>query len=219
MKYDALLSRSILLEAVQQSKSYSQCMQILQAQITGIRPGGGLRKAIYAKCIEFHIDTSHFTGQLWSKGEHSGTDPRIKSKYKITVLKKNSPIASKLLRTLIIQNQLLEYKCSFCGISEWQNRPLCLHIDHIDGDWANNEIHNLRWLCPNCHSQTPTFGAKNKNRREEYFVGDDTLIAAIKESTTIRKTLLKVGLVPKAANYHRVYNVMATHGLVFQKPS
>jgi 5-methylcytosine-specific restriction endonuclease McrA len=53
------------------------------------------------------------------------------------------------------------YKCEVCGISEHNNKPLNLECDHIDGDHNNNLINNLRLICPNCHSQTPTY--KNKN--------------------------------------------------------
>jgi len=56
-------------------------------------------------------------------------------------------------------------KCSepTCSVStEWNNKIIRLHVDHIDGVHANNDPANLRLLCPNCHSQTPTYGAKNQ---------------------------------------------------------
>jgi predicted nucleic acid-binding Zn ribbon protein len=55
------------------------------------------------------------------------------------------------------------FKCSECGISEWNNKPISLECDHIDGDITNNRLSNARLLCPNCHSQTPTFRFKNVN--------------------------------------------------------
>lgn len=56
------------------------------------------------------------------------------------------------------------YNCSTCGINEWNGREIGLELDHIDGDSYNNSFSNLRLLCPNCHSQTPTFKNKNKGR-------------------------------------------------------
>ena len=42
------------------------------------------------------------------------------------------------------------------------NGIIALEIDHIDGDNRNNEISNLRYLCPNCHALTETYRGKNK---------------------------------------------------------
>jgi 5-methylcytosine-specific restriction endonuclease McrA len=60
------------------------------------------------------------------------------------------------------------YICSVCKISEWNGKELCLEIDHIDGNYTNNTSSNLRLICPNCHSQTPTFRAKNKGNGREF---------------------------------------------------
>ena len=56
-----------------------------------------------------------------------------------------------------------KYECSECHIlPEWNSKMLVLHIDHINGDRTDNHINNLRFLCPNCHSQTKTYCAKNR---------------------------------------------------------
>ena len=53
------------------------------------------------------------------------------------------------------------YKCECCGISDWQGKSITLDMDHIDGNPQNNDRTNLRILCPNCHSQTHTYKARN----------------------------------------------------------
>jgi hypothetical protein len=56
--------------------------------------------------------------------------------------------------------------CGECGIGPvWNGKPLTLHLDHINGDSDNNRWHNCRLLCPNCHTQTDTFGAKGIGSR------------------------------------------------------
>jgi hypothetical protein len=66
-----------------------------------------------------------------------------------------------------LKKKLLKYgkmknKCSICFIEEWQGQPIVCELDHIDGNRTNHRIENLRILCPNCHSQTPTFRAKKR---------------------------------------------------------
>lgn len=54
------------------------------------------------------------------------------------------------------------FKCLRCGISEWQGESIVLELDHINGVHGDNARENLRFLCPNCHSLTPTH--RNKKR-------------------------------------------------------
>lgn len=58
------------------------------------------------------------------------------------------------------------YFCSECNLSEWRDKPITLELDHIDGDPSHNQLCNLRLLCPNCHSQTPTFRFKSRTHSE-----------------------------------------------------
>jgi hypothetical protein len=53
------------------------------------------------------------------------------------------------------------YKCNRCGLTEWLGERITLWCDHIDGDATNNKPNNFRLICPNCDSQSETFGAKN----------------------------------------------------------
>lgn len=53
--------------------------------------------------------------------------------------------------------------CEECGTDSWNGKSLECELDHIDGDRTNHVLSNLKVLCPNCHSQTSTFRAKNIN--------------------------------------------------------
>ena len=67
------------------------------------------------------------------------------------------------LKRRIIEDNLIPYKCDKCGNQgEWLGKKLTLQIDHINGNHFDNRLENLRFLCPNCHAQTPTYAGKNK---------------------------------------------------------
>ena len=70
----------------------------------------------------------------------------------------------KMIRRHLIREWLSEqkgYNCNHCGLSEWQNKPITLWVDHIDGNATNNKPDNFQLICPNCDSQQDTFGGKN----------------------------------------------------------
>jgi Zn finger protein HypA/HybF involved in hydrogenase expression len=65
------------------------------------------------------------------------------------------------LKNRLVNEGLLEYKCENCGNKgKWMDEPISLHLDHINGINNDNRLNNLRLLCPNCHSQTKTYGGK-----------------------------------------------------------
>lgn len=84
------------------------------------------------------------------------------------VFAKNTVYSSKKVRTRIINECLLPYECFNCDIDEYNGMFINLQIDHIDGDKSNNELNNLRFLCPNCHSQTDTYCGRNIKEKRNH---------------------------------------------------
>jgi 5-methylcytosine-specific restriction endonuclease McrA len=66
------------------------------------------------------------------------------------------------IKERLIEAGVKRGECEHCGLSRWRDRSLSLCLHHINGDRHDNRLENLQLLCPNCHSQTPNFGSKNK---------------------------------------------------------
>ena len=101
------------------------------------------------------------------KGKRVGSNPKRNAAISEAMLAKSyrDYIDGKLTERSVLRRHIAEergYACSCCGISEWNSKPITLQVDHMDGNPGNNQPSNLRLICPNCHSQTATFGSKNK---------------------------------------------------------
>jgi 5-methylcytosine-specific restriction endonuclease McrA len=70
---------------------------------------------------------------------------------------------NKIVTDKLIEEKIWIKECTECGLGNiWNNKTIILQVDHIDGNRRNNLITNLRLLCPNCHSQTDTWGSKKR---------------------------------------------------------
>ena len=140
-------------KVIKESQSYAECCRKIGYSDRGRYGPDQIKK----RCTELNISTEHF----------SSVAPMLKAAQKYTldeILIENSSYKniSRLKLRLINENRL-EYVCAICGNNGfWNNQPLTLTLDHINGKHLDHRIENLRFLCPNCHSQTETFSGKNK---------------------------------------------------------
>jgi hypothetical protein len=149
-------TKDILVPLVQESTSLMEVIRKL-----GLRSTGGSHHQFKKILLMHGIDTSHFLGQRSSLGRRFAIR---RSADDILVLRTDG-VKEKVrnLRRAMLERGVL-HQCLWCGIVDsWNGKPLVLQVDHIDGNSSNNLLENLRFLCPNCHSQTETFGSKNKN--------------------------------------------------------
>jgi len=193
--------------AVKESFSSAQACRIL-----GLTENGSTATRLRKIVAENNIDISHWTGQLWSKGKTALDDPRIREKSTENIFTINSDANASYVRSLILKKNLLEYKCTKCNNDgTWNGEDLTLQLDHINGIRTDQRLENLRWLCPNCHSQTDTYTSKNRNHTSKKKVSDEALLTAVTDSANIYQALKKVGL-QNGRNYARVKKLLKQMG-------
>ena len=146
------VSDETFIEIVKNACSYSDCLRAL-----GLNTNGGSSTDVLKRRIkELNCDISHF--------EQKQKKISTNVKYSLDeILVENSSYANiSSLKKRLIKEEVLEYKCAICGISTWNDLPLTLQLDHINGINNDHRLENIRFLCPNCHSQTETYAGKNK---------------------------------------------------------
>ncbi len=110
------------------------------------------------RCISSEIGVGWVTVRNWVKDIPAPNAHRLASdaaRKPLGELKSKGSVRAHIKRSRLP-------KCTGCGLGDWLGKPLVLEVDHIDGNPSNNAPENLRLLCPNCHSQTPTW--KNRKR-------------------------------------------------------
>lgn len=156
-----LIAEDELRKLIASCKTYSECLRKIGLSTSG----SGSRTSLKNRIEELSIDISHFDKYHYDAKPHKDAKPL--SYY----LVEKSTITQCNLKRRLIKEKMIPYKCDVCGNKgEWAGKPLSLQLDHINGNHCDNRLSNLRFLCPNCHSQTDTYAGKiNKSLKKEAY--------------------------------------------------
>ena len=157
----------------------------------GLRPCGGTYRYVKMYAAKYGLDTSHWLGQAHLRGSHTTTrQPEALA----TILRRDRFFSAGKLKQRLIREGVLAERCAWCRRKTWRGKRISLELDHVDGNHINNELTNLRLLCPNCHAQTPTYRGRNARYPNIPSLAD--IEAGIQRCGSVLAYALELGVTP-----------------------
>lgn len=145
------LSKDEIIEILNESKSFREVL----CKIGYSTNGSGCYSTLKSHLKRLDIDIPKY--------HYYGNKNQITRVPLSEILVENSTYQNRgRLKIRLINEGVMEYKCSECGNDgEWMGKKLSLQLEHKNGINNDNRKENLTFLCPNCHSQSDTYGGKN----------------------------------------------------------
>jgi hypothetical protein len=145
-------------DAYEGARSVAEIMRRLGLDPTKKRGRRHLERRIEGLGLDFGV----LLGKRWAQGSKHTSQGRPLQEI---LVERSDYRSMHTLKKRLIGEGLLEPACAVCSLRDWQERPIVLHLDHINGDRTDHRLENLRFLCPNCHSQTDTYCGRNRSAR------------------------------------------------------
>lgn len=140
----------------------SNCLKEVIVKMN-MRAAGGNFKTLRYYINLYSIDITHFENHRIQQIKLRFLEKQKPLEYYLT---ENSQINRFHLKKRLVKEGYKKYECEKCGNNgSWNNENLTLQLDHVNGIYNDNRLENIRFLCPNCHSQTNTYaGKKDKSK-------------------------------------------------------
>lgn len=139
-------SEQEIAQYISQSENFADVLSKM-----GQSTNSGSNRLLISHYIKEHnLDINHFQGSS-----------KLRTPKDIFI--ENSTATQATLRRHYKKGNYSEYKCAICGLEPfWNGKELTMTLDHINGVNNDHRLENLRWICPNCDRQLPTFGTRRK---------------------------------------------------------
>lgn len=149
-------SKETIVDAIKNSSSKSDILRNI-----GLKINSGNFQTLEKYCKLYEIKLDHIKFNFKLNSTKNGFQKKVTNKE--IFIKNSKRNNNNLIKKRILEGNLLKNECEICKISNtWMNKPIVLQIDHKNGNRFDNRLENLRFLCPNCHSQTETFCSKKR---------------------------------------------------------
>ncbi|MEU3373811.1 HNH endonuclease signature motif containing protein [Streptomyces sp. NPDC006711] len=152
------ISENSLRAAVPGATSYAGVMRAL-----GLPVNDTNHRRVRRRIAQLALDASHFIRR--PRNSAPPHKPKPTAAGTLVQLPQGSPRTNRARLHRALQEIGVPYRCVSCdNAGEWLGQRITLQIDHISGDWLDNRAENLRYLCPNCHALTDTWGRSRRSR-------------------------------------------------------